>query len=550
MEARLDPSKTHNRSWLVDTHRESCSPVFSHFVSNIITFPRTLVSSLTFVRKIGRGRRGISRLVTSIVIVALLAISAAVAYYYYLSSSSNNAGIGTTTPMTTSASVDTSTTNTFPSETRSNQTTQIPCGGATWSTYHCDNSRDGVDGNESNLNSPTLAWQSPTLDGAIYAEPLIAFGKVFVVTENDSFYALNATNGNILWRTHVGTPVPLSDLPCGDIDPLGITGTPVLDLSNRVLYAVAEVTGGAHFLYGVNIDSGAIVFSRNVDPPGSNPKDQQQRPALSLDRGIVYVELGGLDGDCGVYHGWVVGVQLNDSSKPLYAFEVAPNASDYQGGIWEVGGASIAPNGNLYIATGNTQSSTYFDYGDGVIELSPTLQLLSYFAPGDYQSLNTGDTDLGSTGPILMNNLGLVFQIGKEGVGYLLNENNLGGYNNSVYSAQVCSSAYSADAYYNSVIYVPCSDGLHALMLQGQGSSATFSIAWTDGAFRCGAPIVSGNAVWVIDLDNATLLALNPTTGVTIYGYQLNSPVTFETPASADGMIFAAGNNQITAIQL
>jgi outer membrane protein assembly factor BamB len=204
----------------------------------------------------------------------------------------------------------------------------------------------------------------------------------------------------------------------------------------------------------------------------------------------------------------------------------------------------------LYIASGNTKSISSFDYGDGVMELSPKLQVLSYFAPSNYVALNEEDLDLGSTQPILMNNLDLTFEIGKQGVGYLLDQSNLGGINGSVYSAQVCDSAYSADAYYDSELFVPCTNGLFALSLQGSGISGSFTKVWNTDSFTSGAPIVSGNAVWTIDTENGTMLALNPTSGATIFSYHLGSVVHFESPASADGLILAGGNDRITAIQI
>ena len=72
----------------------------------------------------------------------------------------------------------------------------------------------------------TVAWNTP-LDGAVYAEPLVVGGHVIVATENNSLYSLNADTGQVEWQTNIGIPATRSELPCGNIDPLGITGTPV-----------------------------------------------------------------------------------------------------------------------------------------------------------------------------------------------------------------------------------------------------------------------------------------------------------------------------------
>ncbi len=503
----------------------------------------------------------ISRIAVSVMVIAVIVIAAVSAFYYYsIATHSNTSTVPTSTSSLQSSSTSTTSSSLISASTSLSSTSSlnnesaVSCSGTSETTYHCDYSRDGYDPNEPNLKNPSVAWTSPTLDGEVYAQPLVARGSVYVVTENDSIYSLNATTGSIIWRTNVGSPVNQSSLPCGDIFPLGITGTPVIDLSSRTIYFVAEVTGGHHLLFGVNVNSGSIVLNRSVDPPGmADLLAQQQRPALALNDGIVYVEFGGLDGDCSNYNGWVVGAPLNDSSK-LYQFEVANFSEDYQGGIWEVGGVSIAPNGDLFIASGNsaTSNSSLIDYGDSVVELSPTLQVISYFTPSNAVYLNQNDLDLGTTGPILVNNSQLVFQVGKEGVGYLMNPLNLGGANGStpLFSSQACDSAYSADAYYNSTIYVPCTSGLYALRLTGSSSNPSFNSTWTTDSYYSGAPIIAGGAVWDVDIDNATLLALNPTTGQSLYSYQLNNAVHFETPCSADGKIFVGEGQQIVAISI
>lgn len=135
-------------------------------------------------------------------------------------------------------------------------------------------------------------------------------------------------------------------------------------------------------------------------------------------------------------------------------------------------------------------------------------------------------------------------------MGYLLSQSNLGGINGSLFSAQVCGSAYSADALYNGTVFVPCTDGLNAIELQGSPNLPSFTIKWKTDPFMSGAPIVSGNAVWVIDTDNGTLFALDPSTGSTLFSYHLCSVVHFESTSSADGMILAGAGDRIVAISI
>ena len=291
---------------------------------------------------------------------------------------------------------------------------------ADWTTYHGNNSRVGD--SPVDIACAKSEWKSQRLDGAIYAEPLVYHGTVVVATENDSVYALNATSGGLVWRTNVGTPMNGSKLPCGDFNPSGVTGTPVIDASSGIVYAVAFETPGQHMLVALDLSDGKIRFTVSADPPGADPLVHQERGALALANGKVYIPYGGLAGDCGDYHGWVVGVN-EDGSGSLVSYEVPTQREE---GIWAPSGVAVALSGEVFITAGNGASSTTFDHGNAVIGLSPSLQQLSYFAPSDWSALNQGDTDLGSAGPLLIRH-GEIFQIGKEGVGYILNATRLGG---------------------------------------------------------------------------------------------------------------------------
>ena len=130
----------------------------------------------------------------------------------------------------------------------------------------------------------------------MYGEPLEATGRVFVATENDTIYALAADSGAVLWSTHVGTPVPSSDLPCGDISPtIGITGTPVVDTARGEIFVVAdELVGGApaHFLVGLNMYTGPRCSTRPWTRPdrasrhfaAHRPEPEQRKRRLRLRR--------------------------------------------------------------------------------------------------------------------------------------------------------------------------------------------------------------------------------------------------------------------------
>jgi outer membrane protein assembly factor BamB len=435
---------------------------------------------------------------------------------------------------------------------------------SSWLTYHLNLVRDGYDADEPSYKTvaPSLAWKSPMLDGAIYAEPLVYKGNVYVATENDSVYALSEATGQVVWRTNLGTPVPGNTLPCGDIDPSGITGTPAIDPLLDEIFVVAYLYPPQnHVLFALNTDDGKVIFQRNVNPPGVSPLTEQQRAALSLANGTVYIGFGGLAGDCGVYHGYLLGVHEDNSSATL-SYQVPTTR---EGAIWATAGVAIDSTG-IYVATGNGASNSVYDFSNAVIHLSFNLTETDYFAPTNWVMLSNYDLDLGSVAPTLLGN-DTIFQIGKQGVGYLLNESKLGGIGGQEYSAQVCDGSFGGTAYVPPVIYVPCSNGMFALNVT-ESPTANFGVLWNNTSFDAGPPIVAGGAVWTIDQNSGMLYALDAQSGAIVFKYLLGSSVVtnanstitfkyllggvvhFETPSSAGGLLFAGGADSIYAFSI
>ncbi|MHB8565946.1 MAG: outer membrane protein assembly factor BamB family protein [Nitrososphaerales archaeon] len=413
---------------------------------------------------------------------------------------------------------------------------------SSWPTYHGDLSRDGAS-TSGTFHNASLSWQSVTLDGAMYAEPLILNGSVFVATEDDSVYSLNDTTGSILWRTNLGQPVPLSSLPCGDINPLGITGTPAIDVQAGVIFVAAFIEPGTHILFALRVSDGALLWNSTLDPPGMNVMYQQQRGALAIADGYVYVPFGGLAGDCGTYQGWVIGLPENDSGG-LISFRV-PTASG--GAIWGTSGIAFDNSTNeLFVTTGNSASNSEFDFGESVIALTPSLKEIDYFAPTNWVTLNAGDTDLGSVGPTIIGN-NTIFQIGKQGFGYLLNLTHLGGVGGELFSAQVCNddAAFGGVSYQAPYLYVPCRTDLVALYVNLTSSS--FKSLWSMPEGFAGPPITAGGATWNLDVNNGTLFAYNMTTGSVLFRFQVGGMGHFETPSAGDGQIFVAANDSVEA---
>ncbi len=421
---------------------------------------------------------------------------------------------------------------------QSTATTTTPAGTGDWTTYHRDNTRSGYVAGVPDPLRLTSLW-NVHLDGAVYAEPLVVHGHVIVATEGDSLYSLNMGTGSVHWHTKVGTPVPLSTLPCGNIDPLGITGTPVYDPATNLVYAVAEVSGPQHVLVGIDADSGVQKLSRIVDPPGADPRVHQERAALALANGRIYIAYGGLNGDCGEYHGWVVSVAANGQGTML-AFEVP---TPREGGIWAPAGPAVDDAGHIYVSVGNgetTQGS--WDRTDSVLRLSPLLQLEDGFAPTQWAHDNAVDADLGSLGPVLLPN-GLILIDGKGGVAYLLRASALGGVGGQLQEKTLCD-AYGGAARVDSVVYLPCTAGVLQVSI---GSGPTLVRGWQAPPNVNGSPIVGGNTVYVVDRTGA-LYALNRQTGAIRAHIAIEPTSRFATPTLVGRSLFVGTMTGVVAL--
>ena len=281
-------------------------------------------------------------------------------------------------------------------------------------------------------------------------------------------------------------------------------------------------------------------WHRTVDPPGLSSRVEQERAALTLAGGRVYVPFGGLYGDCGNYKGAVVSAGA-DGQGSLDTYVVATTG---EAGIWAPGGAATDTADDLWVTTGNSASRGAFDYGNAVIRLSPQLDVRDSFAPTNWSRLNSGDVDLGSVGPVLVG-ANRVLAAGKDGTAYLLDRAHLGGIGGSIASAEACASGFGTAAVQGTTVFLPCSDALVALRTDGDKVVQ----AWRHGG-RAGPPIVAAGSVWVLDGDG-TLLALDPADGQTRFSTHVAAPVSrFVSPAAAGGRIVVPTGTRVTAFAL
>ncbi|MBV9581660.1 MAG: hypothetical protein JO057_24035 [Chloroflexi bacterium] len=214
-----------------------------------------------------------------------------------------------------------------------------------------------------------------------------------------------------------------------------------------------------------------------------------------------------------------------------------------EGAIWAA--PAMSTSGDIWTATGNGSSNSTFDFGDAVLHLSPGLQLQDYFAPQNWLELNRDDLDLGSVGPVLLDN-NLVFSIGKAGDGYLLQADNLGQIDGQLATSHVCNGAYGGSAHTGNIVYMACRDGLVAIQVQGQ----SFSVIWHGPQFYAGAPTIAGDAIWTLDDGSTTLYALNPTDGSVLFqaaAAPVSNPPHFLTPTADGGHVYQPRGTSITA---
>ena len=526
-------------------------------------------------------------------------------------------------------------------------------------TYHNDNSRDGQNTNEiilnlTNVNSTTFGklFTYP-VDGFVYAQPLYIPGLnvqgqthnvLFAETENNTVYAFDANSagasGGLLWKTNLG-PAAFTTIigvytnqlfgtryngdAYTDIMPqVGITGTPVIDTNSDTMYVDAFtgiVSGGKtnyfHTLHALDITTGhersfspvtvsASVAGTGVDSSGGkvtfNARQQNERPALTLAGGIVYVCYAGY-ADTDPYHGWIIGYnETNLLQLTNFVFNTSPNAtmSEFgvdagEAGIWMGGGGlAVDANTNLYLETANgsfsaTNNSGGVDYGDTFIKLSTTngLHVTDYFTPWDQATWQANDTDLGSGGLLLLPDQSGSFPheligSGKAGEIFVVNRDQFATGNDHYDSIQAddfvvqtnlgkIGASFDTPAWFNGRIYYAGSGNNLKSFAVTNGALADNTVV-SDTArtfnFPGATPSISANGtnngiVWALQMPSglgspATLVAANATniaselyTSASVASRdQLAGSVKFALPTIADGEVFVGTSNSVSVFGL
>jgi len=425
-----------------------------------------------------------------------------------------------------------------------------PAGATSWTVYHADAAGTGAAAPVTSVNTATRAWTSPTLDGEIYGEPLVFAGRVYVATENDTVYALSAATGAVAWSAHLASPVPSTSLPCGDITPVvGITGTPVIDPARDEIFVLADelVNGNpAHVLTGLATATGKTEMTRDVDPAGADTAALLQRTGLTLDDGRVVFGMGGNFGDCASYRGRVIAAPENGGRPRTFTVDAAPDES--QGAVWMGGAAPVVDgSGRVWVSTGNGSVYSYshaYDDSDAVLELSPTMRLLQYFAPSNWPTNNSQDLDM-STAPALLPD-GQVILAGKSRIVYLLGGADLGGIGRQQASlGSACNNDIDGGiALAGMTVYLPCVSGIIAV--RATASPPALHLLWSS-ATGGGPPILAAGLLWTIGQDG-TLYGLDPATGAVRQQASIGAVANhFPTPAVAGGLMLAPAARDVVA---
>ncbi|HTT79223.1 MAG TPA: hypothetical protein VMF86_06050, partial [Stellaceae bacterium] len=341
-------------------------------------------------------------------------------------------------------------------------------------------------------------------------------------------------------------------------------------------------SGMRHRVFALSLRDGAtlpgwpidIADAPAVQRLGFAPRMQNQRGALVLLDGAVYVPFGGHFGDCGDYHGWIIGLPLA-KPPPLMAWRTRAGG----GGVWAPGGVASL-DGALWFATGNTIGAARWGDGEGVFRLAPDLHHSTapadFFTPADWRELDERDADLGGTNPIPLDvpKRGggvqrLMLALGKDGRGYLLDRGGLGGIGGALFTTRVAHAPIitapaaftSADGAFvvvraGAAVCPPGESGDLVALKIVAGSPPRLSPAWCAAFDGAGIPIVTTSTraganpiVWVLGAEgDGRLHAFRGDTGAPLTASERLAGLRhFQTLIAADSRLYAAVDDRVYA---
>ena len=330
--------------------------------------------------------------------------------------------------------------------------------------------------------------------------------------------------------------------------------------------------------------SGAGYTGTDGEPVPFDPLTQNQRPALLLLNGDVYVGFSS-HGDNDPYHGWLFAFNTTTLATDA-AIDLSPDG--LRAPVWMSGdGPAADAAGNIFVSTGNgtfDASAGGSDYADSVLRLDKKpgftghgvqgIVISDYFTPYDQAKIGYSDQDLGSGGVLLIPGTHDALTAGKDANVYIVNTRRLGGFNNkrnnivqTDKTALAGNKAFFAPAYLNGTVYFAAANGkLQGFKLRGGrlGANPIGTSTETYG-YPGASPSVSADGtangiVWAIQrvlpagadtgsgmpAGYTVLNAYNAATLTELYtsatdpagGTTTSAAIKFATPTIADGHVF------------
>lgn len=434
------------------------------------------------------------------------------------------------------------------------------------------------------------------IQGNVYASPLYVDGspgKIIIATEDNQVTALDENTGKPIWQQSFGMHAMRTGAGCGNVSPIGITGTPAIDLAKKTIYfdaATADAGGniGDHLVHAISLDDGSErpgwpVKMSSVNLMGEQfaPAVHNQRSALTVVGGTVYVSFGGHYGDCAAYRGWLVGIDQNDPTH----IEAYKTGADRGAGMWAPGGTA-SDGTNIFVSTGNTFGASQWSGGEAILRFQKGPKFsgatTDWYTPSDWKQLDDGDIDLGGSGPVLVDVPGfdppqLVIALGKNGKMYAIDRTNLRGMGAERAQKQIVNgaiinvaAAFTSSAGAFVIVHgyrgskgssCPAASG-DLVAVKISPTAPTISTAWCADNGGEGSPIVtatdasgSNALVWTAGAEGTqTLKAWDAITGMPVYtGGGPNEKMAgvrrFTSPIAVKGRLFVAGDNKVFAFK-
>jgi hypothetical protein len=388
-------------------------------------------------------------------------------------------------------------------------------------------------------------WASPVyLAGATPGSP----GIFFAVTTGNDVVALDETDGHVIWKTNIGSSPQQSGAGCGSIHPIGILSTPVIDPAAGKIYVAGAIGTSSitrHEVHALSIADGSDaatggwpvdVSKLKAGTLAFDPSPYNQRSALSLVKGVLYVAYGGHVGDCGPYHGWVTAIDTTDPTK-TGSWATAGRGE----GIWPAGG--MASDGvSVFAMTGNNTSgtATHLD-SEEVVRITglgkvDTTVPANVFVPTTWKDMDGTDADLSSNSSLYLEVPGAtpssyVVAISKDGHMYLLDSTRLGGMGGQVVDFPVASTGMSIHT--APAGYVDAA-GAHVLLS-------------TDSGAKCPAGMPTGQVVMSVLIPAGSPPAPKVEWCAGQTG-EVTSPIVTTTDGKANALVWYTNNGKLNGV--